>query len=214
MLTLKNYIKKDNIVIDVGANIGLYTLLFSRLVGERGQVFAFEPEPKNFNILKKNIEENNIKNVILEQKAVGDTKTTLKMKLSSYIGEHRICNSNEETDVTVDSIKLDDYFIDFNKKIDFIKLDAEGFEGKILLGMLNTIQKNRSLKIMTEFYIKLMNYYGNPHKFLDLLEENEFKLYDMRADKEKIMLTSSEKIFKKYNKTSAITDLFCSRDEL
>lgn len=50
---MKNYIKEGDIVIDVGANIGYFTLLFSKLVGENGKVFAFEPESKNFELLKK-----------------------------------------------------------------------------------------------------------------------------------------------------------------
>ena len=53
--TIKNQISKNEITIDVGANIGYYTLLFSKLVGSNGKVFAFEPEHNNYCLLKKNI---------------------------------------------------------------------------------------------------------------------------------------------------------------
>ncbi len=65
---IREQIKEGDIVIDVGANIGYYTLIFAQLVGKTGKVFAFEPEPKNFEILKKNIEINNYGNVTVEKK--------------------------------------------------------------------------------------------------------------------------------------------------
>ena len=55
---IKKEIKKDDIILDLGANIGYYTLIFAKLVGKKGRVFAFEPEPTNFTLLKKNIEIN------------------------------------------------------------------------------------------------------------------------------------------------------------
>lgn len=55
---VKEEIKKGDIVLEIGANIGYYTLIFAKLVGEKGKVFAFEPDPTNFALLKKNIEIN------------------------------------------------------------------------------------------------------------------------------------------------------------
>lgn len=64
----KKEIKKGDTVLDLGAHIGYYTLLAAKLVGEKGKVFAFEPEPTNFALLKKNIKINNYQNVIPVQK--------------------------------------------------------------------------------------------------------------------------------------------------
>ena len=58
---VKSYIKRNWVVLDIGANIGYFTLIFSKLVGKNGKVFAFEPDPDNFEILKRNIVENHIK---------------------------------------------------------------------------------------------------------------------------------------------------------
>lgn len=66
----KKEVKKGNVVLDIGANIGYYTLIFAKLVGEDGKVFAFEPDPTNFALLKKNVEMNGYKNVMFVQKAV------------------------------------------------------------------------------------------------------------------------------------------------
>ena len=122
---LKKIIKQGDTVIDVGANIGFYTLFFCSLVGKTGKVIAFEPESKNFDILKKNIEMNNLDNVTLHQKAVGSKNSKVKMKISDSIGSHQISNSG---DIEVDCIKLDNYVINAN----FVKIDAEGYEIEIL----------------------------------------------------------------------------------
>ena len=58
-------ISKNDVVVDIGANIGYYTLIFAKLVGENGKVFAFEPDPSNFALLKKNVELNGFRNVVL-----------------------------------------------------------------------------------------------------------------------------------------------------
>ena len=73
-----NEIKPGNIVIDIGAHIGYYTLIFAELVGDSGKVFSFEPESKNFELLTKNVDVNNFQNVTLEKKgAVSYTHLTL-----------------------------------------------------------------------------------------------------------------------------------------
>ncbi len=87
---LKQNIHTGDTVVDIGANIGYYTLLMSNLVGNGGKVFAFEPEPKNFEILQKNLELNQIKNVIVEQKAVSEFSGIGFLELSSDSGQHRI----------------------------------------------------------------------------------------------------------------------------
>ena len=62
---VKREIKEGDLVIDVGANIGYYTLIFAKLVGEKGKVYAFEPEPRSFKLLKKNVEENKYQNIMM-----------------------------------------------------------------------------------------------------------------------------------------------------
>ena len=66
---VKRIVRNGDIVVDIGAHIGYYTLIFARLVGPKGKVFAFEPEPNNFNLLIKNIKINGYKNIIPVQKA-------------------------------------------------------------------------------------------------------------------------------------------------
>jgi len=65
---VKSKIKEGEIVVDIGANIGYYTLIFAKLVGTSGKVFAFEPEPHNFHLLQKNLKANSYQNVTIEKK--------------------------------------------------------------------------------------------------------------------------------------------------
>ena len=69
---IKKHVKRGDVVLDLGANIGYFTLILPRLVGEEGKVFAFEPDPENFALLKKNVEINSYQNVVLVQKAVSN----------------------------------------------------------------------------------------------------------------------------------------------
>ena len=59
-------VKPGDIIVDAGANVGYYTVIGSRLVGDRGKVYAFEPDPSNFELLRKNVELNGLKNVVLD----------------------------------------------------------------------------------------------------------------------------------------------------
>lgn len=192
---LKQNIYQGNTVLDIGANIGYYTLIMSKLVGSTGKVYAFEPEPKNFEILKKNIELNKLDNVILEQKALSDIDGVTYLELSKDSGQHRLSDHG----VKVESITLDSYFQ--GGEIDFIKMDAEGSEYKIFKGMKNAL-KNKNLKIVTEFYYKLLD---NPAAFFYDLEDR-FKLYDIRNNMKSV---DKKEFFSKYNMNSGATDLFC-----
>ena len=70
----KRMVKPNMVVVDVGAHIGYYTLIASRIVGQGGKVFAFEPEPSNYNNLIQNVEMNKCKNVLTIEKAVSDNE--------------------------------------------------------------------------------------------------------------------------------------------
>lgn len=111
---MKKNIKKGDVVVDIGSHIGYFTILMSKLVGEAGKVYAFEPEQKNFELLKKNIEFNKCSNVILNQIAITDYTGKIKLYLTnkSNSGTHSIHDSEGYTYEVqeVDCMTLDDYF--------------------------------------------------------------------------------------------------------
>lgn len=170
---VKNEIKKGDVVLDIGANIGYYTLIFAKLVGEEGKVYAFEPDPNTFALLKKNIEVNKYQNVILEQKAVSNKTGKIKLYLSSYSVDNRTYDSGDDRKcIEIESIRLDDYFKNYDKKISMIKMDIQGAENTAVEGMTTLLEKNEKLRVITEFWpIGLRRSGTEPEKFLKLLEE-------------------------------------------
>ena len=179
---VKKHIFPGSVVIDIGANIGYYTLLFAQLVGFRGHVFAFEPEPANFSLLTKNVLLNKYNNVTLVPKAVASTNQRMKLFLcSESSGMHRLYPSLVcDQSLNVDAVSLDSFLPLQHKKIDFIKMDIEGAEYMAMSGMRNIINKS-SPKLITEFSPAALFESGTaPKKYLDLLLSYGYTIYDAR----------------------------------
>lgn len=146
---MKNTIKPGDVVVDVGANIGFYTLLFSDLVGSKGKVYAFEPEPENFEHLRKLCNGRN--NIKLVNAAVSDKSGSINLYLSSELNvDHYTFKGKEERNVVkVRSVSLDKYF-NKRRKIDFVKIDTQGFEYNVLTGFKRTARRLKKLIIFCE----------------------------------------------------------------
>ena len=144
----EKYVKPGDIVIDAGAFVGIHTIKLSRLVGDSGMVYAFEAHPITFNILKNNVEMNNLKNVNIYNLGVGDKPGKIEIKkldpipnmggtMWKYSENNNSENTNTTDVVTIDSLNL--------PKIDFMKADIEGMEDKLFKGMEKTIMKYRPI---------------------------------------------------------------------
>jgi len=214
---IKNEIKEGDVVLDVGANIGYFTLIFAKLVGPQGKVFAFEPEPNDFNLLKKNVEVNGYRNVVIKRKAATEINGKIKLYLSkNNSGQHRIYESKEVSKnfVSVDKIKLDDYFKNLPcfEKISFVKMDIEGSEIGALNGMTSILSKNKNLKILIEYSpIQIRDYGAEPKALLDILKKNDFNFYLIDSKKNRITLVEENALLK-MTSLSAV-NLLCKRDK-
>lgn len=179
---LQQQLKKGDVVADLGANIGYMTLLASKLVGKKGKVYAFEPDKENFALLKKSVSLNHATNVVLNNVAVGDVVGKIKLFINEENkGDHRVFDSGDgRKSVEVATTSLDAYFAPMRHKVDFIKMDIQGFEEKAYVGMRKILEKNRNIKIVFEFWpygLKLAG--SNPKKILSLLHGYGFKLFDV-----------------------------------
>jgi FkbM family methyltransferase len=191
---IKKYIEIDSNVVDIGANIGFYTRLFSKKVGENGKVYAFEPSPENYERLRQNTID--LKNVFIRKAAVGNTNSKLRLYVSNDLNvDHRTYPTKEmRRSVEVDCIRLDAFFQE-NKKIDFIKLDVQGFEYQAILGMQEIIEENKELKMMIEFWPSGLNEAGSdPQNLIELLKRCGFHLY--MISKNGLIKFSNEQTFK------------------
>ena len=143
----KTIVKKGDIVLDCGAFIGLHTLELSKLVGDTGKVYSFEPIPAVADCLEKTMEEKNIQNVVLVRNALYN-KSNIKLEfVSEHNGLSSVANYRRKPfkyKYKLNSICIDDFInIPEDKKITFIKIDVEGSEHKVLEGAIKTIKKYR-----------------------------------------------------------------------
>lgn len=148
-------IQKEDVIIDIGSHIGLFTFKASK---KASLVVSIEPYPSSYKLLTRNIELNNLKNVIPLNLAVSnfDGKGELYLS-SSCVGNSLVSSVHWVTDKTleVEVRTLDTIIKELElKKIDFIKIDAEGAELEILKGAENTLKITSSLSIASYHYPK------------------------------------------------------------
>jgi FkbM family methyltransferase len=202
----KKNVKEGDTVVDLGANIGYFTLLSAKLVGKTGRVYSFEPETVNYNYLKKNIELNGYDHVSVFQKAVGEEPGTVKLYICSYDTGHHTINQYDGIEdykpdlsdgskeyIEVEKVTLDGFFKDKDRPVNVIKMDIEGAELLALSGMDHTIRKNDDIKMFIEFFPFLIRKMGSsPEEFIRrLLEDYRFSMFvipdDYNASNEKVL---------------------------
>lgn len=138
-------------VVDVGAHVGYFTVLFSRLCGRDGFVHAFEPEPANYRLLRANLLVNDCRNVEALELAVSDAAGKEGLFLSPCNGgDHRLYPGEGRARCEVRTITLDDALGE--QRVDFVKIDAQGAEPRILRGMRGLVARERQqLGVLAEF---------------------------------------------------------------
>jgi len=149
--------------VDVGANIGYYTVLAARKVGPQGRVFAFEPDPESFALLQRNVERNALSQVVVENKAAGAEKGKLELFLSTANrGDHRIYDpGGGRPSVEVAVVRLDDYFAQAGGPLHAMKIDTRGAECTILDGMTTLLDSHTELSLVLAYYpgfVRAMGY--------------------------------------------------------
>jgi len=165
-------------VLDVGANIGYFTLLFARLVGPAGHVYAFEPEPRNLELLQRNVARNGYTNVTAVPKAVSCVSGSQRLyKSPDNLGDHRLAHGmigREWVDVSV--VALDEFFAS-DVRVDFIKLDIQGAECGALRGARALLARSTPLCLITEFWPAGIRAFGDdPEQYLQELSALGFRI--------------------------------------
>ncbi len=143
----KQICKQNDTVIEVGANIGAHTQLFSRLVGEKGKVLAFEPQRIIFQTLNANIAINSMTNVFTYQKALGSKKGELFLPPIDYSKNGNFGGISVDKASKGERIELVtlDSFIEDIERLKFIKIDVEGMESEVIKGAKKVIKKFKPL---------------------------------------------------------------------
>jgi FkbM family methyltransferase len=130
---IRSVLKEGMTFCDVGANIGVFTLFASRLVGSSGRVIAFEPIPENACVLRENIARNGCRNVLVLQKAAAEKTGGAEIHLSALCGCHSLISRPDGSTggtLSVETIRLDE--VPELTSVDLLKIDAEGAELSVL----------------------------------------------------------------------------------
>lgn len=171
---IEKHVEPDAVVIDIGANLGLVACSVAS-VAPLGKVIAVEASPKIYKILKKNVKQNNIKNVQTVQIALSDKQKTLKFfEDRDFLAGSRAVSDKDQRKgvVTVKALPLDILIKDYAlTRIDLIKIDVEGHELQVLKGAKNTLKKFKPFCLI-EFnsYVMIKENNMLPQEFLKELE--------------------------------------------
>lgn len=230
---LEKYLKKGHTVLDIGANIGFYSMLAKSIVGSKGKVYSFEASKHNADLIKKSIRENSFENITVVNAAISNVVGTGLLYISPYYNsEHSLFDyhysssksNNKRIPVRLETV---DNFLKNNnhdQNADLIKMDIEGSENDALDGMTQTINNNDNLVLVTEFWPRGLKNSGTEQKeFLEKLDSLEFRIHHIDEHQNKLYpVTINEmlKITQKRQKNSLektkeiqsggwYTNLFC-----
>ncbi len=184
--------RRGDVILDVGSNIGLYSIKNSGRIGPEGRIWAIEPNPTVFSRLLKNLKTNETRNVTPVQKAVSSKSGIVDFAVSSGITpEGKILPkgelaNNRNTSVKVDCVTIDD-FVSENRinKIDTMKLDVEGEEYEALKGA-----RSKALPIIDRI---VLEYHSEDRKkeCIQILEDSGFMLR-LNDDKDRVLYFQNE----------------------
>jgi len=173
---IRQLVKEGDVAVDIGANIGYFTALLANLVGQKGKVYAFEPDPRNFQLLQRTIQRNGWTHVIAYQKAVADKNGEFILYQTRSWTANVLTPSEHISTAKVDVVILDEFLTD-EKCIDFVKMDMDGSEPLAIRGMTKLIRRNPNLKVLAEYQPgNLKRYLSDPLDFITIAEEHGLNL--------------------------------------
>lgn len=147
-------LKEGMTCLEVGGNLGYYAVLESKIVGDKGKVIAIEPSPRNFSYLKHNLEQQNRSNYEVYNFACGDQEGEVKFLVSDKSNRCMVIENGEEIPSDLEVIKIPikklDIFLKEKgiEKIDFIRMDVEGYEMNILEGAMKLLTKFKPIMLV------------------------------------------------------------------
>lgn len=149
---LSQHLKADDVFVDIGANIGVYSLIASKLLAAKGKVISFEASAKNYDRLQEHLSLNKAENIKAHHLAIAEKEKEITLYYDAQeanIGMISAYANSNEIGEKIKAVALDDFLP--NQKVDFIKLDIEGGEYDALKGMQKLLQKqNPTLLIEIE----------------------------------------------------------------
>jgi FkbM family methyltransferase len=147
---LRDVLRPGDVFVDVGANVGYFSVVAAPLVGAKGAVHGFEPNPRVAGLLRRSIARNGLSNVFVDERAVWSTTTRqgLRLERNSAVSFLEPEGAASARDVEVGAVRLDDYLSAFPARVALVKMDVEGAELHGLKGMEARLRSDRPTLIL------------------------------------------------------------------
>jgi FkbM family methyltransferase len=189
----KSLLKPGDVVIDVGANIGHYTLLAAAVVGPLGRIHAVECSPETLSMLSNNVSKNKLQNVVVHPVAAASERGTLSLNVTaiglSWFDPHSNWPTvqGSGTTVEVQAVPLDEII---SSPVNLIKIDAEGVDLDVLKGMKRILSESPGVSIIVEWAPPLLVESGkDPLEIIQWLQDAGFSNISVIDEKNKKQLS-------------------------
>jgi FkbM family methyltransferase len=195
----RSLIEPGMVVVDVGANIGIFTLYAARSLQAKGRIYSFEPTPRTFRILKDNVQVNGFLElgvIELHQTAVSDRAGTSRfVTFAANSGHNTLFEEGVSGDpIDVATVTLDQALA-AEPRIDVVKIDAEGAEPLILRGMREVIARSPGIRILMEFAPEHLRRAGvDPAAFLDEIAALGFGIRQVHDETGELLEVSRDRL--------------------
>lgn len=178
---ISRYLEPGTVVLDVGAHFGYYTTRFSSLVGEAGEVIAWEPNDSSRRILERQLARRSIRNVRVLPFAAWSTSTKVQLDIDGPLGAtSHITTSSKVDGSIVQGRTIDEVVLGLgNVRVGFIKIDVEGAEVEALLGAKHTLLEHRPVvlcEIGSDYGISTATHLT---KLFNLLDATDYESCDV-----------------------------------
>jgi FkbM family methyltransferase len=184
---MEKHLSSGDTFIDIGANIGLMSLIAEKAVGKSGNVWAFEANPKTFQILEKNLDLNATNSIHTFECGLGDKKETKILYDNWSINRgaaSTVVKGENATETVISILTLDEVVVGQSISVDMIKIDVEGMELEVLAGAQQTIEKNQPFLIV-EFSVEREEGKARENLYAKLTSFKGYEIYKLAGGKER-----------------------------
>lgn len=211
-------LKPGAVVIDVGANIGYYTLLAADKIGPKGKVHSVECSPDTLVLLRENVRRNELKNVEIYPVAASDVRGELTLNVSAiglslfelHSNWSKVANTTGT--VTVPAMPMDELV---HSRVDVVKIDAEGADLDVLKGMSRILSENKGISVIVEWALPLIAKSGkDPLELPRWLQDAGFKIISVLEEgtNKQLSLDHAIELFRQEKMSPGwVGDLFAQR---
>lgn len=155
--TVAKIVKPGMCILEIGANVGYYTLLMAKLIGKSGKIYAYEPYPESVDILTRNVELNNFTDIVeIHNRAVSGKNSIQKLYLGSASNVHSLINYKTDDSnadyIEVETKDIKEILLESDRKIDLIRMDIEGHERELFNRLSGDISSVLPARIFFEIH--------------------------------------------------------------